>query len=97
VPIRQPWTRGFLVPLQEVTQTDLSMQIASDSGATKKWLHANAPKACRAVANPSVRAAVSALLVGSDPETERERRLERVECELDAMELRWSWKRRGKS
>jgi hypothetical protein len=71
------------------------MQTASDSGATDKWLRANAAKARRALANPSVRAAVSALLVGSDPESERERRLEEVERELEAMELRWSWKRGG--
>jgi hypothetical protein len=63
------------------------VQITSGSDATEKWLRTNAARARRALANPAIRATVSALLVGSDPETQSKRRREEVERELAGVEV----------
>lgn len=68
------------------------VQINSGSDATERWLRINAAKARRALRDPAVRATVSALLLGTDPESDRKRRLKRLgelERELAEMEFRW--------
>ena len=66
-----------------------------DSGAEKpvtdqqSSIERNAAKARRALADPSVRAALLALLGGDDRSRRRERRIAAVRLELAGLEVRW--------
>lgn len=69
------------------------VQTNSGSDATERWLRINAAKARQALRDPAVRATVSALLLGTDPESDRKRRRERlgeIERELAETQLRWT-------
>jgi len=55
----------------------------------QRWIERNAAKARRALADPSVRAALLALLGGDDRSRRRERRIAAVRLELAGLEVRW--------
>jgi hypothetical protein len=55
----------------------------------QRWIERNAAKARRALADPSVRATVLALLGGDDCRRRRERRIAAVRLELAGLEVRW--------
>lgn len=55
----------------------------------QRWIDRNAAKARRALADPSVRAALLALLGGDDRSRRRERRIAAVRLELAGLEVRW--------
>ena len=55
----------------------------------QRWIERNAAKARRALADPSARAALLALLGGDDRSRRRERRIAAVRLELAGLEVRW--------
>jgi hypothetical protein len=55
----------------------------------QRWIERNAAKARRALADPSVRAVLLALLGGDDRSRRRERRIAAVRLELAGLEVRW--------
>ena len=55
----------------------------------QEWIEANAAMACRALANPQVRADVLVQLDTDDGPRRRARRLEAARRELAGLELRW--------
>jgi hypothetical protein len=55
----------------------------------QRWIERNAAKARRAFADPSVRAALLALLGGDDRSRRRERRIAAVRLELAGLKVRW--------
>jgi hypothetical protein len=55
----------------------------------QRWIERNAAKARRALADPSVRATLLALLGGDDCSRRRERRIAAVRLELAGLEVRW--------
>jgi hypothetical protein len=55
----------------------------------QRWIERNAAKARRALADPSVRAALLAWLGGDDRSRRRERQIAAVRLELGGLEVRW--------
>jgi hypothetical protein len=55
----------------------------------QRWIERNAANARRALANPSVRTALLALLGGDDRSQRRERRIAAVRLELAGLEVSW--------
>jgi hypothetical protein len=55
----------------------------------QRWIERNAATARRALANPSVRTALLALLGGDDRSQRRERRIAAVRLELAGLEVSW--------
>jgi hypothetical protein len=55
----------------------------------QRWIERNAAKARHALADPSIRAALLALLGGDNRNRRRERRIAAVRLELAGLEVRW--------
>jgi hypothetical protein len=56
---------------------------------SRAWIERNGTQLRHALANPTIRAELLALLGGEYQERRRRRRLEEIACDLAAMEVHW--------
>jgi hypothetical protein len=56
---------------------------------SRAWIEGNGARLSHALADPAIRAELSALLGGECQERRRRRRLEEIERDLAAMEVHW--------
>jgi hypothetical protein len=56
---------------------------------SRAWIERNGARLSHALADPAIRAELLALLGGEYQERRRRRRLEKIECDLAEMEVRW--------